>query len=37
MMAFVTTMIAPVTLKWAVMRACRSDEKASFCVLWDES
>jgi Kef-type K+ transport system membrane component KefB len=37
MMAFVTTMIAPVTLKWAVMRACGSDEKASFCVLWDES
>lgn len=36
-MAFVTTMIAPVTLKWAVMRACGRDEKASFCVLWEES
>jgi len=36
-MAFVTTMLAPVTLKWAVMRSCRSDEQASFCVLWDEN
>ena len=36
-MAFVTTMIAPVTLKWTVMRSCRSDEQASFFVLWDKS
>lgn len=36
MMAFITTMIAPVTLKWSVLRACRSDEKASFCQLWAE-
>jgi Kef-type K+ transport system membrane component KefB len=35
-MAFATTMLAPVTLKWAVMRSCSSDEKANFCVLWDE-
>jgi Kef-type K+ transport system membrane component KefB len=35
LMAFITTMIAPVTLKWSVMKACGSDEKASFCVLWD--
>jgi Kef-type K+ transport system membrane component KefB len=34
-MAFVTTMIAPVTLRWSVMRACRQDEKASFCQLWE--
>ena len=34
LMAFITTMIAPVTLKWAVMKACGSDEEASFCMLW---
>ncbi|MEW6601048.1 MAG: cation:proton antiporter [Nitrospirota bacterium] len=36
LMAFITTLMAPITLKWAVMKACGSDEKASFCVLWDE-
>ncbi len=36
LMAFVTTLMAPLTLKWAVMRTCRSDERASFCRLWDE-
>ena len=36
LMAFVTTMIAPATLKWSAMRACRGDDKANFCVLWDE-
>ncbi len=36
-MAFVTTLLAPVTLKWAVMKACRSDDKASFCMLWDST
>jgi Kef-type K+ transport system membrane component KefB len=35
LMAFVTTMIAPSTLKWSVMRACRGDDQANFCVLWD--
>ncbi len=37
LMAFVTTLIAPITLKWSVMKACGSKEKASFCVLWDKS
>ncbi len=37
LMAFVTTFIAPVSLKWAVARACGSKEKAEFCDLWDES
>jgi Kef-type K+ transport system membrane component KefB len=37
LMAFITTLMAPITLKWSVMRACRSDEKATFCQLWDES
>jgi Kef-type K+ transport system membrane component KefB len=36
-MAFITTMIAPVTLKWSVMKTCGSDKPASFCVLWDNS
>jgi len=37
LMAFVTTFIAPVTLKWAVMRTCRSDEQAAFCMVWDNA
>jgi Kef-type K+ transport system membrane component KefB len=36
LMAFVTTLIAPISLKWGVTRACRSEEKAAFCELWDE-
>lgn len=36
-MAFITTLIAPITLKWSVMKACSSDEKATFCAVWDES
>jgi Kef-type K+ transport system membrane component KefB len=36
-MAFVTTLIAPISLKWGVMRACGSDEKTAFCTLWDEA
>jgi Kef-type K+ transport system membrane component KefB len=37
LMAFVTTFLAPVSLKWAVARACGSAERADFCTLWDES
>jgi Kef-type K+ transport system membrane component KefB len=37
LMAFVTTLMAPLSLKWSVVRTCRSDEKAMFCTLWDES
>ena len=37
LMAFVTTLIAPITLKWSVMKACSSNEKSSFCTLWDKS
>ena len=37
LMAFVTTFLAPVSLKWAVARACNSKERANFCDLWDES
>ncbi len=35
LMAFLTTMMAPITLKWSIMKACSSDEKASFCMLWN--
>lgn len=35
LMAFVTTMIAPVTLKWSVKKACSSEQGAVFCKLWE--
>ena len=35
LMAFVTTLIAPISLRWAVMRSCQPDEKVAFCSLWD--
>ncbi|NIO06311.1 MAG: hypothetical protein GTN74_17400 [Proteobacteria bacterium] len=35
-MAFITTLMAPLTLRWAVLRACLPDERATFCRLWDE-
>jgi len=34
-MAFVTTMIAPISLKWIVTKTCLPNEKAGFCDLWD--
>jgi Kef-type K+ transport system membrane component KefB len=37
LMAFITTMMAPLTLKWVVVKTCLPEEKASFCRLWDES
>lgn len=37
LMAFITTMLAPITLKWSSMKACQADEKASFCSLWDDN
>ncbi len=37
LMAFVTTILAPISLKWAVNRTCGSTERADFCELWDES
>jgi Kef-type K+ transport system membrane component KefB len=37
LMAFITTMMAPITLKWAVVRTCLPEEKADFCRLWDET
>jgi Kef-type K+ transport system membrane component KefB len=37
LMAFITTLMAPLTLKWSVMKGCQSDEKATFCQIWNES
>ncbi|GAB4389292.1 MAG: cation:proton antiporter [Thermodesulfovibrionales bacterium] len=37
LMAFVTTLMSPLTLKWSAGRACRPDEKAAFCRLWEET
>ncbi len=34
LMAFVTTILAPITLKWMVERTCLPAEKADFCELW---
>ena len=37
MMAFITTMMAPITLKWSIEKTCLPEEKADFCRLWDET
>jgi Kef-type K+ transport system membrane component KefB len=37
LMAFVTTLLAPISLRWAVNRTCLPVEKADFCQLWDSS
>ena len=36
LMAFVTTFIAPISLKWAVTNTCSPTEKEKICRLWDE-
>ncbi|NPB10073.1 MAG: cation:proton antiporter, partial [Thermodesulfobacteria bacterium] len=36
-MAFVTTLLAPITLKWTATRACLAEEKPCFCYLWEEA
>jgi len=37
LMAFVTTFMAPISLRWAVTRTCTGTERAEFCELWDEA
>jgi hypothetical protein len=37
LMAFVTTLIAPISLRWAVQRGCSPDEKEAFCRLIEEA
>ncbi len=36
-MAFITTIIAPLSLKWIVKKYCTYDENSQFCSLWDRS
>jgi Kef-type K+ transport system membrane component KefB len=36
-MAFITTIIAPLTLKWTVKKYCTCDENAQFYSLWEKS
>ena len=36
LLAIITAMSAPLTLKWSVMRACRPEEGSDFCQLMDE-
>ncbi len=37
LMAFLTTLLAPITLKWAVGRSCTAEEYAGFCHLLETS
>jgi Kef-type K+ transport system membrane component KefB len=37
LMAFVTTLLAPITLKWSVLKTCRHDEGVDFCTILDTS
>ncbi len=37
LMAFITTLMAPLTLRWSVNKACSSDESAAFCTLWNNN
>lgn len=37
LMAFITTFIAPISLKWAVTNTCMPNEKENFCRLWDDT
>jgi len=37
LMAFITTFLAPISLKWAVQKTCLPEEKNGFCRLWDET
>ena len=37
LMAFATTLLAPISLKWSVKKTCSSSENESFCELWERS
>ena len=36
LMAFITTMLAPLMLKWSMLKTCSGSEKEEFCQLWAE-
>jgi Kef-type K+ transport system membrane component KefB len=37
LMAFITTLLAPLLLRWSVIRTCKGNEKEQFCQLWSDS
>lgn len=37
LMAFITTFLVPISLKWAVENTCSPDEKEGFCRIWDDT
>jgi len=37
LMGFITTLLAPMLLRWSVMKACHADEQEQFCRLWKQS
>ncbi|KPK32220.1 MAG: hypothetical protein AMK70_11020 [Nitrospira bacterium SG8_35_1] len=37
LMAFITTLLAPLMLRWSVMKTCRGREKEQFCRLWSDT
>lgn len=36
LMAFITTLLAPLMLRWSVIKTCTGNEKDEFCQLWSE-
>jgi len=36
-MAFVATLLALITLKWAEGKTCQPAENKEFCALWEEA
>ena len=37
LMAFITTLLAPLMLRWSVIKTCSGSEKEQFCQLWSNS
>ena len=37
LMAFITTLLAPLLLRWSVIQTCKGNEKDQFCQLWSDS
>jgi Na+:H+ antiporter len=37
LMAFITTLLAPLMLRWFVVKTCSGSEKEQFCQLWSEA
>jgi len=37
LMAFITTLLAPLMLRWSVMNTCTGNEKEQFCQLWSDA